>query len=77
MTDARPSRGNVFEDLPFDCVRFMRDTRDEISAEIAEMSYVELTRWLRSHEFEDETLNRHEKRAAAKSDETDRPSPDR
>lgn len=31
---------------PFDCVKSMREIRNRISAEIADMSYVDLSRWL-------------------------------
>ena len=31
---------------PFDCVKSMREIRNRISAEIADMSYAELSRWL-------------------------------
>ncbi len=37
----------------FDCVRSMREIRDRISAEIAEMSYEELRRWLDARVQED------------------------
>jgi hypothetical protein len=68
---------NDAERKSFDCVKFMRTERDKISAEIAEMSHEELVRWLRDHEYEDEGLDRLAKRAAAKADEADRPSPRR
>jgi hypothetical protein len=42
----------------FDCVRSIRDIRDPISAEIADMSYDELTAWLRLHEYSDPRLQR-------------------
>ena len=31
---------------PFDCVKSVREIRDRLSAEIANMSYEELRRWL-------------------------------
>ena len=31
---------------PFDCVKSMRKIRNRINAEIADMSYAELSRWL-------------------------------
>ncbi|MCY4399135.1 MAG: hypothetical protein OXE96_07350 [Gemmatimonadetes bacterium] len=34
------------ERKPFDCVKSMREIRNRISAEIADMSYHELSRWL-------------------------------
>lgn len=33
----------------FDCVRCMRQIRDRIDEEIADMTYAELTQWLRTH----------------------------
>jgi len=42
----------------FDCVREMRQTRDRLSAEIADKSYEELVRWLRSHRYADPALQR-------------------
>lgn len=43
---------------PFDCVAFMRETRDRISREIEHMNHEELEAWLRSHEYTDPTLKR-------------------
>lgn len=37
---------NESKPKPFDCVKSMRETRDRISAEIVDMSYPELSRWL-------------------------------
>lgn len=34
------------ERKPFDCVKSMRAIRNRISAEIADMSYADLSRWL-------------------------------
>ncbi|MYB07812.1 MAG: hypothetical protein F4Y24_15825 [Gemmatimonadetes bacterium] len=34
------------ETKPFDCVKSMREIRNRISTEIADMSYAELSRWL-------------------------------
>ena len=48
----------------FDCVQSMRQARDRISAEIAEMSYDELARWLRSHQYSDPLLQRLSEKAA-------------
>ncbi len=42
----------------FDCVQSMREIRDRLSAEIADMSYDELSRWLRSHRYSDPFLQR-------------------
>ena len=35
----------------FDCVRTMRAIRDQISAEIAERSFAELSHWLDTHRY--------------------------
>ena len=40
----------------FDCVRYMREARNRISAEIAEMNHEELMRWLRSYRHTDPLL---------------------
>lgn len=40
----------------FDCVQSMRQIRDKISAEIANMSHDDLVRWLRGHQYSDPTL---------------------
>ncbi len=48
----------------FDCVQSMRQTRDKISAEIADMSFEELSRWLSLHEYTDPILKRLAERAA-------------
>ncbi len=42
----------------FDCVAFMRETRDRISREIEHMNHKELEAWLRSREYTDPTLKR-------------------
>ena len=42
----------------FDCVRIMRAIRDQISAEIAERSFAELSRWLDTHRYADPALQR-------------------
>ena len=41
------------ERKPFDCVKSMREIRNRISAEIADMSYPELSRWLDRRVHED------------------------
>lgn len=38
---------------PFDCVKSIREIRNKISAEIADMSHVELSRWLERQVRED------------------------
>lgn len=48
----------------FDCVRSMREIRDRLSAEINEMSYDELTHWLREHRYADPILQRLAEKAA-------------
>jgi len=55
----------------FDCVQSMRQTRDRLSEEIAEMSYGDLTRWLRSYQYSDPFLQRLAERAAQQADATD------
>ena len=52
----------------FDCVQSMREIRDKISAEIAEMSYDELAQWLRTHQYSDPFLQRLAERAAQQAD---------
>jgi hypothetical protein len=46
----------------------MREIRDKISAEIAEMSYDELAQWLRTHQYSDPFLQRLAERAAQQAD---------
>ncbi len=41
------------ERKPFDCVKSMREIRNRISGEIADMSYAELSRWLERRVRED------------------------
>jgi len=48
----------------FDCVQGMRKTRDRLSAEIADKSYEDLARWLRSHRYADPFLQRLAEEAA-------------
>lgn len=60
-----------------DCVQNMRRTRDELSAEIAHMSYEELVEWLRGHRYSDPLLQRLAERAARQRDAEGRPSADR
>ncbi len=42
----------------FDCVQSMREARDRLSAEIADMNYAELAEWIRSHRYVDPLLER-------------------
>lgn len=58
----------------FDCVQSMREIRDRLSAEIADMNYDELSRWLRSHRYSDPFLRRLAEKAAQQADAADRPS---
>jgi len=48
----------------FDCVRAMRQTRERLSAEIADKSYEDLVHWLRSHRYADPFLQRLAEEAA-------------
>lgn len=52
----------------FDCVKSMRQIRDRLSGEIADMSYEELAQWLRSHEYSDPVLQRLAEKAAQQAD---------
>lgn len=58
----------------FDCVQSMRQTRDQLSAEIVDMNYEELVRWLRLHQYADPLLQRLAEKAAQQADATARPS---
>lgn len=51
----------------FDCVQSMRQARDKISAEIAEMSYETLAEYLRAHRYEDPLLQRLAQMAAQRA----------
>ena len=42
----------------FDCVAFMREARDRISAKMATMSREEFHHWLRSYRYSDPVLQR-------------------
>ena len=57
----------------FDCVRAMRQARDEISAEIEGMSYDDLVQWLRAHRYTDPVLQRLAEKAAQHALAADRP----
>ncbi len=52
----------------FDCVQSMRQIRDRISAEVADMSYDELAQWLRTHKYSDPFLQRLAEKAAQQAD---------
>lgn len=54
-----------------DCVQSMRQTKDRLSAEIADMSYDELAQWLRSHQYSDPFLRRLAERAAQRGEAAD------
>ena len=55
----------------FDCVQSMRQTRDRLSAEIADKSYEDLVRWLRSHRYADPFLQRLAEEAAQRGPAAD------
>lgn len=52
----------------------MRRIRDEISAEIADMTYDELARWLRTRQYSDPFLQQLAEKAAQRADAADRPA---
>lgn len=60
----------------FDCVQTMRQARDKVSAEIADMSHDELIQWLRGYQFKDPLLQhlaeKAAKQAGASSNQTGR-----
>ena len=58
----------------FDCVQSMRQIRDRLSAEIADMSYDQLVQWLREQHYTDPLLRQLAERAAQQADAADRPS---
>lgn len=60
----------------FDCVQSMRQIRERFSAQIADMSYDELARWLREHRYSDPVLQRLSERAAQQAEAADRPGAD-
>jgi len=51
----------------FDCVQSMRETRDRLSREIADMSYEELVKWLRTHRYSDPFLQSLAEKAAQRA----------
>lgn len=58
----------------FDCVAYLRQARDRLSAEIRDMSYEELIRYLRTHRYADPVLQRLADRAAQQAAAGDRPA---
>ena len=58
----------------FDCVQSMREARDQLSAQIADMSHDELVGWLRAHRYADPLLQRLAEKAAQQADAADRAS---
>ena len=58
----------------FDCVQSMRQIRDRLSAEIADMGHDQLVRWLRAHQYSDPILQRLAEKAAQQADAADRSS---
>lgn len=48
----------------FDCVQSIRQIRDRLSGEIANLTYDELVQWFRSHQYTDPFLRRLAERAA-------------
>lgn len=58
----------------FDCVESMRQARDKLSAEIEDMTYDEMLRWLRSRRYTDPVLQRLADKAAQQADAADRPA---
>jgi N-acetylglucosamine kinase-like BadF-type ATPase len=57
----------------FDSVHSMRQIRDRLSAEIADMSCDELIHWLRAHHYSDPVLQRLAEKAAQHADPAARP----
>jgi hypothetical protein len=57
----------------FDCVQSTREVRDKLSAEIEDMTYDELVKWLRSRRYSDPVLQRLADKAAQQGDAADRP----
>ena len=56
----------------FDCVESMRQVRDKLSAEIADMNHDELVRWLRFHRYENPVLQQLADKAAQEANAADR-----
>ena len=55
----------------FDCVKSMRQIRDRLSAEIADMTYDELAEWLQAHQYSDPFLQRLAEKTAQQADGAD------
>ena len=55
---------------PFDCVKYMRKVRDQVSAEIADMSYEDLRQWLDAQVQQDTFFARIPKYRASDAAET-------
>jgi len=55
----------------YDCVQSMREIRDRLSEETADMSYEELTVWLRDRTYSDPLLERLADRACRVADAED------
>ena len=58
----------------FDCVQSMREARDKLSAEIEDMTFDEMLRWIRSRRYTDPVLQRFADKAAQQADAAERPS---
>lgn len=58
----------------FDCVQHMRQARDRLNAETANMNYDELVEWLRTHRYTDPVLQRLAETAAQQASAADRPA---
>jgi hypothetical protein len=61
----------------FDCVEAMRQIRARLSREIENLTYEELSRWLRSHRYEEPLLQRLAEKAAQHADAAERSLPQR
>lgn len=58
----------------FDCVQSMRQIRDRLSAEIADMTYGELAQWLRAYRYSDPVLQQLAEKAAQQGEAVARPT---
>lgn len=58
----------------FDCAQIMRQARDKLSEEVFDMSYDELIKWLRTHQYDDPALQRLAEKAARQGETADRTS---
>ena len=61
----------------FDCVQSMRRIRDQLSGEIATLTYDELVKWFRAHDYADPILRRLSEKAARQADAVTEASPRR